>query len=84
MDMKGRPGGTRHAAQGFLSALAWIVRIALAAVLIYIFFPPFWDALFAANLKALHEAPYEAADRARHLLKKVTGALREEPRRHTE
>ena len=50
-----------------LAAIGWVVRMALFLAALYIFFPPLWDAAFAGNLKTLHDAPYIAAERARHL-----------------
>jgi hypothetical protein len=59
--------------EGFAGAVLWLLKAAAVALALYILFPPFWDAIFAANLKALHEAPYRAADRAVHLWHVVTG-----------
>lgn len=53
--------------QGLVRSLVWLAKALVIALALYIFFPPLWDALFAANLEALHKAPYRAADRARHL-----------------
>lgn len=60
-----------------LRAAKWSVRTGAAALALYILFPPLWDAAFAANLEALHKAPYIAADRARHLLQVVRAGLAE-------
>lgn len=62
---------------GVVHSLAWLARVVLIALALYIFFPPFWDAIFVANLKALHDAPYIAADRARRLWHLITGELHE-------
>lgn len=63
--------------QGVVSAFRWLAKILLIGAALYILFPPFWDALFAANLKALHDAPYRAADRARNLWNGMRSALGE-------
>lgn len=61
--------------EGFTGAVLWLLKAAAVALALYILFPPFWDAIFAANLTALHEAPYRAADRAVHLWHVVTGGV---------
>jgi len=57
---------------GVVRAIKWVAKAILIALALYIFFPPLWDALFAANREALHKAPYIAADRARYLWHVVT------------
>ncbi|MGE5492403.1 MAG: hypothetical protein ACM31P_14070 [Actinomycetota bacterium] len=59
--------------EGFAGAVLWVLKAALVVLALYILFPPFWDAIFAANKQALHEAPYRAADRAVHLWHVITG-----------
>lgn len=59
-------------------AIRWLARTAVVATALYVFFPPLWDAAFEADLDALHEAPYIAADRARHLWHKVREGLRDD------
>jgi hypothetical protein len=67
------PGRSRWS--GVAQSVRWLARAGALLAAGYIFFPPFWDAAFAANLQALHKAPYVAADRARHLWHRISDGV---------
>lgn len=72
------PGQTVRRRRWLLDGLAWTARLLVFAILFYILFPPFWDALFANDRKSWHEAPYKAAERGRKLLRSIADLIREE------